>query len=121
MSSLIYAEKSAGWVGAIIELDHGKLTSDDYVVLYRRFAAALKLKDHLGVCLDTLYNDQQRDGIWWSEWIGQQGMNFCLFALPDTKPATVAGVRRHLRATRDVASMTSVRIREMVEFEYQKQ
>jgi hypothetical protein len=117
MRSLIYAHKPAGWVGAVIELDHGKITSDDYVVIYRQFAARIKLKSHFDVCLDTLYNDQQRNRIWWSERLGQQGATFCLFVLPDIDPAAVARVRAHLRANRDVVAISSIRIKELIEFE----
>lgn len=116
MKHLIYAEKSTGWVGAFIDLEHGKLTADDYADLYRQFAVAAKLRSPDGVCLDTLYRDQQRNGVYWSEWLGQQGMNFCLFALPDTKEGALTSLRSHLRKNRDVANISSVRIRRLIEF-----
>lgn len=114
---LIFARKGNSWIGAIVFLDHGQLTSEDYASLYKQFADQQRLNP-ADVSLETLHSDQSRGHIYWTESVALGGCRFTLLALPMATESQIAELRTEIKRARDVVSLTTIRIRLLVLFDY---
>lgn len=120
MTELIYTKYGGEWIGAVLALDQGLLTRDDYPRLYAQFAKACGPKiDPDFVSMDTLYPMQEWHGIHWTERLGRNGCAFTLLALPGRNAADIPRLKTKLRRERDVTSIHTIQIARLIEFEYQ--
>lgn len=117
MTELIYTKHGGEWIGAVLELDQGLLTRDDYPRLYAKFAAACgpKVRPDF-VSMDTLYSMQSWHGIYWAESLGRNGCAFTLFVMPSIDPKRIPQLKTHLRQARDATSITTVQLARLVSF-----
>jgi len=114
---LLFAKKGNSWIGAIVHLDHGQMKSEDYARLFKQFADQYKLNP-VNVSLETLHLDQSQGHIYWTESVALGGCRFTLLALPMATESQIAGLRAEIKQTRDVVSLTTIRIRPLVLFDY---
>ena len=114
---LIFARKGSSWIGAVLQLDPGKMAAEDYGRLYEQFASQYRIRP-VNVSLETLYPDQCHGQIYWTESVALGGCRFTLLVLPNATDAEVADLKAKLQRTRDVVSLTTIRIRLLVQFDY---
>ena len=115
-TELLFAKRCDGGVAWIVDVGHGDMTPEDYTKLYARFCRLANIDTRRSVIeMHTLYPDQHRWGVWWSEHQQPNGCGFTLIVEPRTAHASYAHVKRELRNQRDVTSFKTLRVTKLLE------
>jgi hypothetical protein len=114
---LIYTKKGNNYVGAIIEVNHRELTSDDYGRIYARFSKKVRMP--AGFANMVTLDERTREGsIYWSEGLARGGCVFTLYCLPGTEPKDIQKLKDRLRRTRDVEAVYTVKIDQIIPYNH---
>lgn len=113
-TELLFTERSGTGIAWILEVDHGEMNPDSYHQLYAEFGRRLGFQPKF-IEMHTLYPDQHRWGVWWSEHLCPDGCRFTLIVEPRTAHASYAHVKRELRNQRDVKSFKTLRVFKLLE------
>jgi hypothetical protein len=115
--SIIYSVTTH--IGALIKLDHSRMTGNDWSLLFSQFAdrmpASVTRYDVSEMPLDPNYC---HNGVYWDESFSREGVRIALLKLPDITDTMLASVKSKLRRERDVTGFSVVRIDKLIEFEY---
>jgi len=103
--------------GRVVEIDPAAMTSDDYGDMMQSFAreAGARYADEYASMV-RLYPDQVTpSGVQYTEELaGPEGMSFMLIQMPDTTKDQLKQAKAHLRASRDVVRMKTIRVKKVI-------
>ncbi len=113
---LMFTEHAGKGIAAKVDIDHGRMTVDDYPRLYAEFTRACGCKALAFIHMNSLYHDQVKDDVWWSTDLCPDGARFTLMVEPHVSREDYLGVRRFLQQRFDVKSFKTLRIDRWVQF-----
>lgn len=116
MNELIYTTRSGSRIGSIIKLDGARMTGADWSTMFTAFAGDVGRPGRAANSV-TLHTTQCYRGVYWSECVASaSGASFSLYVLPGVGADAARACKAFLRRNRDVVSMTTTTIDELIPF-----
>lgn len=117
---MLVVMRSGKATGAFIRLQHGEMSPEDYTALYESYGRQVGVRDPFAVSLLSVRSSAKHSGLLWTEGLSRDGAVFVIVTLPGTPLKAITKLRNHLKASRDVAGMSTYRIDNLIEFTWQK-